>query len=386
MTKTSAAFSASERADAAGADLAVQMLRSLGEQPDAIVVFASPRYDLAELLGAIRERCPEGHLVGCSSAGEFASDRRGEGAVSALGLRSDEMTFGTCVGSGITSDPAGAAERFADCLSPESSGYPHRSLLMLADALAGHTEEFIRHVNERTSGAYQIFGGGAGDDERFQKTFVFGKGEVMTDAAVGLEIRSKKRLGIGVRHGWEPASPPMRATEAHRFELLSLNALPTVEALEEHAAATGQTFDRGDPLPFFLHNVLGMETPAGYKIRVPLGITEGGGLILATEIPEGATVRVMRATHSSAVEAASEATEDALNQLDGARPVAALFFDCVATRLRLGSGFEDELTAVRERLGTDLFVGCNSYGQVARVDGQFSGFHNCTAVVCVIPG
>ena len=26
-----------------------------------------------------------------------------------------------------------------------------------------------------------------------------------------------------------------------------------------------------------------------------------------------------------------------------------------------------------------------SYGQIARADGQFSGFHNCTAVVCVLP-
>lgn len=30
-------------------------------------------------------------------------------------------------------------------------------------------------------------------------------------------------------------------------------------------------------------------------------------------------------------------------------------------------------------------AGCNTYGQIARAEGQFSGFHNCTAVVCVIP-
>jgi len=31
------------------------------------------------------------------------------------------------------------------------------------------------------------------------------------------------------------------------------------------------------------------------------------------------------------------------------------------------------------------FVGCNTYGQIARAEGQFGGFHNCTAVVCVLP-
>jgi hypothetical protein len=31
-------------------------------------------------------------------------------------------------------------------------------------------------------------------------------------------------------------------------------------------------------------------------------------------------------------------------------------------------------------------AGCNTFGQIARGEGQFSGFHNCTAVVCIIPG
>jgi hypothetical protein len=62
-----------------------------------------------------------------------------------------------------------------------------------------------------------------------------------------------------------------------------------------------------------------------------------------------------------------------------------LFFDCVATRLRLGQEFGAELDAVRTALGDAPFVGFNSYGQIVRSDGQFSGFHNCTAVVLVLP-
>jgi hypothetical protein len=54
--------------------------------------------------------------------------------------------------------------------------------------------------------------------------------------------------------------------------------------------------------------------------------------------------------------------------------------------LRLGKEFGAELKAVENVLGTARFAGCNTYGQVARAEGQFGGFHNCTAVVCVIPG
>ena len=63
----------------------------------------------------------------------------------------------------------------------------------------------------------------------------------------------------------------------------------------------------------------------------------------------------------------------------------ALVFDCVATRLRTGREFGAELQAIEELLGDTQFAGCNTYGQIARSDRQFNGFHNCTAVVCVIP-
>ena len=79
------------------------------------------------------------------------------------------------------------------------------------------------------------------------------------------------------------------------------------------------------------------------------------------------------------------AAESALKAIDGEEPGIALFFDCVATRLRLGQEFGFELKELRKRLGNVAFAGCNTYGQIARAEGQFSGFHNCTAVVAVIP-
>ena len=45
----------------------------------------------------------------------------------------------------------------------------------------------------------------------------------------------------------------------------------------------------------------------------------------------------------------------------------------------------DGSRAVSAELGDVPFAGFNSYGQIVRAAGQFSGFHNCTAVVCVIP-
>ena len=168
--------------------------------------------------------------------------------------------------------------------------------------------------------------------------------------------------------------------------MVSLNGSPAAEVFEDHALATGQKFDRSDPLPFFLHNIIGIETPQGHRLRVPLAVLEDGAVACAAEIPEGASVMLMRTTTTSAVDAAARATQSALAALQGHEPKAALFFDCVATRLRMGSSFGLELQSLSNLLGPSAsYVGCNTHGQIARAEGQFGGFHNCTAVVCILP-
>jgi hypothetical protein len=202
---------------------------------------------------------------------------------------------------------------------------------------------------------------------------------------VALEICSKKPFGIGIAHGWKPAGPPLRVTRSAGAQVVSLNASPAVEVFREHAAKTGQLFDTGNPMPFFLHNILGIETPNGLKLRVPLQVGEDGSIHCAAEVPEGATVRIMASSDESSTEAAREAARAALDSLGESEPKAAIFFDCVATRLKMGKAFAGELDAMTQELGGIPYVGCNTYGQIAKVEGQFNGFHNCTAVVCVIP-
>jgi hypothetical protein len=97
------------------------------------------------------------------------------------------------------------------------------------------------------------------------------------------------------------------------------------------------------------------------------------------------TVRIMKTTDRSATEAAMNAATSALAGMNGAKPEVALFFDCVATRLRMGNEFGVEMEALQKTLGDIQYVGCNTYGQIARSEGQFSGFHNCTATVALLP-
>lgn len=387
MTKSSVAFSDAKSSTEAGTTLGAALLQDFkGDSPQAVIVFASARHDYEALLKALEASCQPEILVGCSSAGEFINGRKGEHAVSAVGLRSTDIRFSAGLGRGVSQDVAQAAHAITGAFEQDQSDLTlYRSALVLTDALSGYADDLISELSAATSGAYSFFGGGAGDDAQFTRTHVFFGTDVYSDAAVALEIVSTKPIGIGVQHGWEKSSPPLRVTESDGMQLVSLDGAPAVETIEAYARDIGQPFDAKDPLAFFLHHVLGIETGAGIKLRVPLGVGPDGSIACAAEIPEGATLYIMRTSDGSAADAAATATRNAVEQLQGYDPEVALFFDCVATRLRLGDAFGLELDSLQTALGDARYAGCNTYGQIARAPGQFSGFHNCTAVVCVLP-
>ena len=385
--ETLAVSTAQTDSAAAGAALAEQINAALPLPADVIILFAAPTYDHPILLQALRDGAPSAIIIGASSAGEFTNDTVGVGLATALAIRDEESKFAAAIGHDLKIDPSAAAREIVSGFAgPSDHSYPHRSALILTDALAGHADALADALTVETAGDYQFFGGGAGDNASFERTTVFCGTQVLTDAAVALEILSHKPLGIGVSHGWEPASEPLRVTEAAGLKLVSLNGMPAIEAFEEHAKAKSERIDRAEPIPFFLQNIIGIDTGSGYRLRVPLAVNDDGSVHCAAEIPTGSIVRIMKSSHASAAEAAERATDAAIAAIGPNPPKAALFFDCVATRLRCGDHFRAEVNAVTSRIGDAALAGCNTHGQIARAEGQFEGFHNCTAVVCVFPG
>jgi hypothetical protein len=357
-----------------------------GQNPDVVIAFVSPEFAYTDVLIALEEQCQPRILIGCSSAGEFSGCATANASASVMAIRSDTMLFNAAVGTGLRDSRQNAVKQIEGVFTAsQHTDYPYRCALVLTDALAGFAEDLIQDLTVLTGGTYQLFGGGAADDARFNETHVFFGAQCHSDAVVVLEMLSKKPIGIGVKHGWKAAGKPLRVTEAEGSRIVSINAIPAGDVFEMHAQKTGQVFNRADPMPFFLHNIIGIDMGDEYKLRVPLALNADGSITCAAEVPTGATVQLMVANVETACDAAREASAAALAGLNGEKHAGFLLFDCAATRLRLGLQFQEELKAVAQTLGSENFAGCNTYGQIARTEGQFSGFHNCTAIVCAIP-
>nr|MBA2404578.1 FIST domain protein [Bdellovibrionales bacterium] len=141
-TKSAVAYTHSESAKEAALDIASQISSKMEGIADALIVFASSKYDYIELLNSLQEHCRPKQIIGCSSAGEFIGGMKGEGAISVLALQSTDMLFNVIKGVGLRENRAETAKELSSQLIGTSKPiYKHRSVLLLADALAGYTDE-----------------------------------------------------------------------------------------------------------------------------------------------------------------------------------------------------------------------------------------------------
>lgn len=376
----------------AGRKAAEQALDRMGPgEARLVIAFASPSYDFKDVITGIRQVMGAAPLIGCSSAGEFTDGEATSGAVAVTALASDTMEVRLGVGRDLKRNlreaVGGALSGFQG--SSEAAmrrGHLGRTIILLTDGLAGRAEELIDELMTQTAMQYQLFGGAAGDDARFKETFVFCNDEILTGGFVCAEVLTEKPMGIGISHGWRPASRPLRVTAADGAVLRELNGRPAWELYEEYAATLGTRVSEDQASSFMMDHLLGVVSACErYKLRVPLAKAEDGSLFCAAEVPDGALVRIMEAEKTSIIQSGGKAVELAKRGCEDERIAGALVFECVATRLKLGAQFRQEVESMTQSLGAAPLMGCNSYGQLARVKGEFTGLMDATALVCLVP-
>jgi len=125
--RSAAPAARSAAAEATGAALA---------QGDAklLIVFCSELYDLPELLATINERSGGVPLIGCSTAGEIATDGPGDGGVVVVSFGGAGFGVSTAAATDASAGlrQAGAAVARYSNDDPER---PYRLLLLLTDGL-----------------------------------------------------------------------------------------------------------------------------------------------------------------------------------------------------------------------------------------------------------
>ncbi len=384
----------------AAKDAVSQAKEKLGSaRVDLSIVYSSSEYDHQEVVDAVREATGNAPLIGASTAGEFTEEGVDKGNVAVGLLSSDSIKAFTAISEGVKEDPEAAIKEVIAKLPGKVKGYPHLTAILIADGLSGVGERVALLASYLFGRGLRIVGGMAGDDFKMEKTLVFSDGNVRTDAIGVCLLASKIPLFTGVKHGHTPVSRELKATRTEGNVLYEINNIPAWDAWKEETAETARKAGidvkhlktPAEIAQFCANSQLGLATEkAGeYKIRWPVSANEDGSLNFACDIAEGAIFRIMDGSNlEDQIDAAEGAVMMAKQSAEAAgysEFAGILVFDCAHRQLILGDRFPESVDRFKKVLPGVPLIGWETYGEIRLEPGQFSGFHNTTAVVLLLP-
>jgi hypothetical protein len=323
-------------------------------------------------------------VVGATTGGAAFTERGAtrSDAVAAI-LGGTDVVFEVAVARNLKESALATVATAGEALTVGARRHPALApcVLTLCDAFACDGEALLEALRRATPPNWRHFGGTAGDDWRFEKSFVFAEGEVLSNAAVFVGIFGATPPSLAAQHGWSPAQGgrELLVTGIEGNVLHTLDQRPAADVYREELQRLGLMAEGDDLLPAMATHELGARTPFGsdLKIRAPLSIGDDGSVVLASTLEAGTSVVVMTATPDQLIDAAAKLAAEALRRIDG-RIAGALVFDCAARLQLLGDRYGEQ---VRAFVGSGDFpcVGMTCYGEIARFGGSLEGFHNTTA-------
>lgn len=253
--------------------------------------------------------------------------------------------------------------------------------LVLVDGLATCIASLIEALFMNFGLEQNHLGGGAGSLSFVQKPCLITPAGLEMDA--GLLIRLPLSSGVGVAHGWQPISEPMKVTAANKNLVEQLEWQPAFDTyrgiVEPHA---GQVFTADNFFDLAKAYPLGIsKLDAEMVVRDPLMLKDNQSMVCVGEVPEGSFVRVLNGSAETLIAAAGQAADlarEAWGKEQESAPELACFIDCISRVLFMENRIVEEFAQVA---GDYPLVGALTLGEIANNGQDYLEFYNKTAVL-----
>lgn len=358
----------SGHSNATEAQAAVDELRTQLAQPGMalVIFFCAPAYDLDQLAAAINRAFPGVLVVGCTTAGEIGPGGYLNGSLSGMSFSSAAFSAVAGLLEHLQTFEIAAGREFAEhqlcrleAALPAGGAGSSFGFLMI-DGLSMREEPVTVALQDGLGGIHLI-GGSAGDDLRFERTWVFHGGRFHTDCAVLVLLNTCLPFRVLRTQHFVADGERLVVTEvdAGRRVVKEINGLP---AVEEYARLVGVSPEQLSPEHFASWPVVVMIDGTDY-VRSIQHANPDGSLTFYCAIDEGVVLRVAHGEELlRKLEESLGALSEQLGELEG-----MLVCDCILRNLEITrSGLK---TAVGELFRRHNAVGFSTYGE------QFDGVH-----------
>ncbi len=348
-------------------------LNRLGKtSPHFGIVIASYQYPAREVMGGVSSLVGDVPLIGFSTpAGLTHEGLHAHSVVVALfggDLRAQAHWL-----PGYAQSGRETAHRLLQLAAGDAA---HRFLLFFADGFNGDAEQLCNYLVDLP---VPVSGGLASGDvhsgNNYQMTAAYAG---MGGLAAAL-LRGAFKVGFGYSHGWEVVGSQFRITRSRGFWVRTLDGRP---ASETYAQLFGRPAREWafPPLNYLVRLYpLGIEQGDQPLVRSPLRVEADGSFRLNAPVREGVDAYLMVGDRLACWNAAQKAVQEALLQLENARPVFALLLVDLAWQMLLKASPGMEIAAIQEILGAEVpIAGGYTLGQITPpvVQGESPRFLN----------
>ena len=353
---------------ATGVEAAKQALTGIQEYaPSLVLVFASIRYDLEELLRGVHTVVGDVPVVGATTAGEICNGPHHDSVVVTV-LASPYLEVQVGLGQRVSQDwqqavaQAVSAPGLAPFFSPDDNTAWSELTLQGKSAFAlmfapGETFtsilrsfEILEELKRLSQDRLPVIGGCAGDDLRMETNYVLWGGQAYPDSLLLVICQTQLRFGIAMAHGLNPTAQRVMVTRARDHEVLELDGQAAVEVYSSVQGHSRESLE-GKHLTLVTGRPLGTLDPYGqYSINVAAYFTPNGGLRVAQPVSEGTILTVMAGTPESMAAAGREALRKALLRGSITQAATVLAFSCVLRASFLGDRLVEEIQGMQQIL------------------------------------
>lgn len=383
-TQVGVGFTQLSDAAEAGRRIVDDALRPLaGRPPHLLVLFSTLHYDPAPLLSAVHHTVGTNvPLVGGCAPGIIVSQGAFRQGAALLALHSDEIAISAARVTHAYADPEAAGSRLVRDLMVGTRSADGPGLLLVIPSTSERLygmPRLVEAIGDEAGPMYNLVGGGIASPEGHIPPVFYGD-SACDDAVAGVLLRAPS--GVGLSHGYQPMGRPLVVTQARENTIYELDGRTAYDAyasqFPDRDDLTLEDFAR-----FALDHPLGLPQMGGeYIVRDPYAASPEGALVCAGSIPERAVVRIMTGDVNTLLQAAGQATDEALQNLEGIRPLATFVCDCLSRLDYLGARADEEVALIRRHLGDDIpLIGFFSHGEIAARYDVAPAIHNKTTVI-----
>lgn len=355
-------------AEACARDIAAQLV---GFPTEAVLFFASSRFDPDTLSAAMQEHVPCEHIFGCTTAGEICTGKMLTNSVVAMAF-DENVLEDICIGVVTDLDRRNRVPEVFGTFE-KHTGRTMLDLdiqkcvgLILVDGLSGAEEKLMETIGDLTN--VMFIGGAAGDDRKFEATHVFVNGMAYTNAAILALLKPKTPFTVVKTQSFSDQQTVLEATRVDEEQRLvyEFNNEPALSAyaraLNVSEAEAGQQF---------MHHPLGLMVEDEPYVRSPQRF-QGDAMAFYSNVKDGMRLHVLKSQDIvNDTQAAIDKVHQELGGISG-----LINFHCILRTLELEQ--QGQMEAYGELFASFPTIGFSTYGE------EYLGHINQTSAMLVL--